>query len=61
MLPLTAILVASEAITALQMTSEVKADLKFELGDLNYLRCPASLACKGLLEMNPTTGPILIH
>ena len=37
------------------MTSEVKADLKIELSDLNYLCSHASLACKGFLEMIPTT------
>ena len=36
------------------MTSEVKADLKIELGDLNYLCSHASLACKGFLEMIET-------
>ena len=38
----------------LQMTSEVKADLKIELSDLNYLCSHASLACKGFLEMIET-------
>ena len=35
------------------MTSDVKADLQIELTDLNYmyLRCHASLACKGFFEM----------
>ena len=36
------------------MTLEVKADLKIELSDLNYLCSHASLACKGFLEMIPT-------
>ena len=52
----TAILVASEAMGDLQMTSEVEADLKIELSDLNYLCSHASLACKGLLEMIHTTN-----
>ena len=38
------------------MTSEVKADLKIELSDLNYLCCHASLACEGFLEMIHTTN-----
>ena len=42
--------------SGLQMTSEVKADLKIELSDLNYLWSHASLACKGFLEMIPTDG-----
>ena len=37
------------------MTSEVKADLKTELSDLNYLCSHASLACKGFPEMIHTT------
>ena len=50
----------------LQMTSEVKADLKIELSDLNYLCSHASLACKGFLEMIETDNnneqqPIMIH
>ena len=46
----------------LQMTSEVKADLKIELSDLNYLCSHASLACKGFLEMIQTDKqPIMIH
>ena len=36
------------------MTSEVKADLKIELSDLNYLCSNASLACKGFPEMIAT-------
>ena len=36
------------------MTSEVKADLKIELSDLNYLCTNASLACKGFPEMIET-------
>ena len=36
------------------MTSEVKADLKIELSDLNYLCSHASLACKGFPEMIET-------
>ena len=44
------------------MTSEVKADLKIELSDLNYLCSHASLACKGFLEMIHTDRrPIMIH
>ena len=47
------------------MTSEVNADLKIELSDLNYLCSHASLACKGFLEMIATTTsdgrPIMIH
>ena len=39
----------------LQRTLEVKADLKIEFSDLNYLCCHASLACKGFPEMIPTT------
>ena len=35
----------------LQMTSEVKADFKIELSDLNYLCSHASLACKCSPEM----------
>ena len=45
------------------MTSEVKADLKIELSDLNYLCSNASLACKGYLEMIHTMinkRPIMI-
>ena len=38
----------------LQMTSEVKADHKIELSDLNYLRSDASLANKGFLDMIET-------
>ena len=42
------------------MTSEVKADLKIELSDLNYLCSHASLACKGFPEMIETDGrPIM--
>ena len=40
----------------LQMTTEVKADLKIELNDLNYLCFNASLACKGFPEMIQTDG-----
>ena len=36
------------------MTSEVKADLKIELSDLNYLCSNASMACKGFPEMIET-------
>ena len=44
------------------MTSDVKADLKIELSDLNYLCSHASLACKCSPEMiATTTGPIMIH
>ena len=42
--------------SGLQMTSKVKADLKIELSDINYLWSHASLACKGFLEMIPTTN-----
>ena len=38
------------------MTSEVKADLKIELRDLNYLSSHASLASKCFPEMIPTDG-----
>ena len=38
----------------LQMTSEVKADLKIELSDLNYLCSHAYLACKCFPEMIDT-------
>ena len=34
-----------------KMNSEVKAGLKIELSDLNYLCFNAFLACKGFLEM----------
>ena len=37
------------------MTSEVKADLKIELSDLNSLCSHASLASKGFLGMIHTT------
>ena len=48
----------------LQKTSEVKANLKIELSDLNFLCSHASLACKGFLEMIQTDKqqqPIMIH
>ena len=49
-LPLMAILVASEATAA----SEVTSDLGFEISDLNYISYRVSLASKGLHEINDT-------
>ena len=42
----------------LQMTSDVKADLRIELSDLNCLCDHAPLACKGFLETIHTTGQL---
>ena len=50
-LPLMAICGGLWGHCGLNKTSEVKADLKIELSDLNYLCSHASLACKGFPEM----------
>ena len=42
----------------LQMTVEVKCNLRFELSDLNYLCSHAFLACKGFLETIHMTGQL---